>query len=420
MTRPLHVAVKLVERLAHAVQTLVFEVGARAGEDLDGGKRVGVVGSKLRHDRFGLCKQSPRAGEIRRVGPGLARKDGIIGEPLFLRPLDLGVPIGPLHQAHGNAPVLAGGKITEPRDHGQRPFLIGLDRQPKAVPAPQRLGFAHHLKNVEHDVEALGFLGVDGEGDIGVAGLPRQFHERRQKLVHHPFVLDPFIARMQCGKFDGNARALENRCRLVGKLGGKHRERIFIGRVVARRVGRGVGSLAQHVEGEPVALRHIRPRLLQGFADVPPEHKLSAQDAHGIGDSLADNRLAGSREQLAPETGEVPFGSLLQCYDAAGEQKPVGGGINEQRVRPIEMALPVTAADLVADEAIGGGGVGHAQQRFCEAHQHHAFLAGKRIFLREGIDGFSQRVVVELGLAVVGEEEVEGADHAGDSVSGGG
>ena len=50
------------------------------------------------------------------------------------------------------------------------------------------------------------------------------------------------------------------------------------------------------------------------------------------------------------------------------------------------MAIPILAADLVGDELVGGVGVGDAQQRLGEAHEHHALFGGERVFLHEGID----------------------------------
>ena len=50
------------------------------------------------------------------------------------------------------------------------------------------------------------------------------------------------------------------------------------------------------------------------------------------------------------------------------------------------MRLPMAAGDLVGDQRVGGLGVGDAQQRLGEAHQDDAFLAGKAVFVHEGVD----------------------------------
>ena len=46
----------------------------------------------------------------------------------------------------------------------------------------------------------------------------------------------------------------------------------------------------------------------------------------------------------------------------------------------------MAGTDLVADQSVGGGRVGHAQQRLGQTHQHHALFAGERIFLGEGVE----------------------------------
>ena len=50
------------------------------------------------------------------------------------------------------------------------------------------------------------------------------------------------------------------------------------------------------------------------------------------------------------------------------------------------MAFPVAARQLVGDQPVGRFGIGNAQQRFGEAHEHDAFLRRQRVFLHEGID----------------------------------
>ena len=50
------------------------------------------------------------------------------------------------------------------------------------------------------------------------------------------------------------------------------------------------------------------------------------------------------------------------------------------------MALPVALADLVGNQAVGGGGVGDAQQGFCQAHQRNAFFRGQRKLVHQRVD----------------------------------
>ncbi len=52
-----------------------------------------------------------------------------------LRMLDLGVPVGALHQAHHDAPSVARGERREPVDHRGRGLQVGLHHQAEALPA---------------------------------------------------------------------------------------------------------------------------------------------------------------------------------------------------------------------------------------------------------------------------------------------
>ena len=47
------------------------------------------------------------------------------------------------------------------------------------------------------------------------------------------------------------------------------------------------------------------------------------------------------------------------------------------------MVLEVLPAELVLDQAIGGGGVGHTQQGFGEHHQGEAFLGRQRVLPKQ-------------------------------------
>ncbi len=61
----------------------------------------------------------------------------------------------------------------------------------------------------------------------------------------------------------------------------------------------------------------------------------------------------------------------------AGDDETPGGGVDEHGFSATDMGGPVALGDLVADQRVPGFGIGNAQQRFGEAHQRHAFLAGE-------------------------------------------
>ena len=72
-------------------------------------------------------------------------------------------------------------------------------------------------------------------------------------------------------------------------------------------------------------------------------------------------------------------------HDPAGEHQRPGGGVDEQGVGVAGIGRPVPGADLLGDQAIGGVGIGNAQQRLGQAQQQHAFLRTQVVLLQERI-----------------------------------
>ena len=108
---------RLVERLAHAVQALEL-VARDAARLLDhGGDGERVVGGELRIDVAARRQQPAHAGDVAEVGHRLAGEHRIVGEPAFLRALDLGVPVGALDQPHHQAAVERLRRCDHPVDH---------------------------------------------------------------------------------------------------------------------------------------------------------------------------------------------------------------------------------------------------------------------------------------------------------------
>ena len=58
----------------------------------------------------------------------------------------------------------------------------------------------------------------------------------------------------------------------------------------------------------------------------------------------------------------------------AGKQQAPGRRVNEQRRAAANVRMPVTVADLVADQRVAGSFIRNTQQRFRQAHQRHALL----------------------------------------------
>ena len=128
----------LVQRLAHAVQALELVlpgVEVAAGQFDDAGERARVVGGELREHRVRRGEQPARAGEVGDVGVHLAREHRIILQPIDLRALDLGIPVGALDQPHHQPVAAAPREVDQPVDDERRALLIGLHDEADAVPA---------------------------------------------------------------------------------------------------------------------------------------------------------------------------------------------------------------------------------------------------------------------------------------------
>ena len=129
---------RLVKRSAHAVEPLEFVTVDAAGVLDNTRDRQRVVRGKLRKQPVAGRQQSLDAGRVTKIGHRLAGEDRIIGEAALLGAFDLGVPIGPLDQAHRQLAVCRRRDLLHPVDYRRRAFLIGLHRDPKPVPALER------------------------------------------------------------------------------------------------------------------------------------------------------------------------------------------------------------------------------------------------------------------------------------------
>ncbi len=148
------------------------------------------------------------AGEIGDVGRRLAREQRIIGQPRFLRALDLAVPIGALDQPHRHPPP---GRVAErlgPLDRGARALAVGLHRHAVAVPALQRGQARDRADDVEAHLEPLGFLGVDGEPDARAGRRQREFLEPHAQRADALVPARDLVARVQRGELHRDRVAL--------------------------------------------------------------------------------------------------------------------------------------------------------------------------------------------------------------------
>ena len=122
----------------HAVETLEFKAARLSRKFGDCRDRQRIVGRELRIDDVRTRRGASRASNVIEIGHRLARKNRIIGKTPFLRPLDLGIPIGPFDQPQHQTPIIMARRRGNMVDHRQSPLLIGLHRETKARPRRKR------------------------------------------------------------------------------------------------------------------------------------------------------------------------------------------------------------------------------------------------------------------------------------------
>src|SRR5262249_33829130 len=137
--------------------------------------------------------------------------------------------------------------------------------------------------------------------------------------------------------------------------------------------------------GMAIALLLRGSRTLQRLGDGAAHDELPAEDAHGGGHGLAYHRLAGARHHALQYASQVAHVALTPDEPARQHQRPCGC-VDAERVLMPEMLRPVGGPERVADQAIDGLGVGNAQERLGETHEHDALLGGERVLVQEGVE----------------------------------
>ncbi|KFB71303.1 MAG: hypothetical protein AW09_003560 [Candidatus Accumulibacter phosphatis] len=376
----------VVEFFAHAVQALVFPFVAAAGTDRnlgDGRQGVCVVRGEGRVEGLRVGEQASGTGQIREVARRLAGEYRVIAQATLLRELDLGVPVSTLAQANHQTSVGAVGEVGEPVDERQRTLLVGLDGQPEAIPAGQFGVGGECFDQVERHFQTIDFFGVDREADVARLGTEREFLDDRPQFVANATLVGDFVTRMQRRELDRDRRRFV--CRAAGGGVANRPDRRAVGLEVTQRVGAAARRFSEHVVGVAVAGLFGVAGALQRFMDVAAHHELLAENAHGGDHRLPDHRFAGARDDALEGAAQIAV-LVVEIDDAAGEHQRPGAGIDESTVRGAEPLLPLGTADLVANQTIDGRRIGDAQQRFGEAHQHHAFARREVVGGQEGID----------------------------------
>ena len=283
----------LVQRLAHAVQALeliLTGVVVLPGQLVDGRQRVGVVGGELRVDGFRHGQQLARAGDVGNIGVRLAGIHRVAFQAFDLGALDLAVPVRAFYQTDHQAMAAALGQVDDVVDHIRAALLVGLDDEADTVPAGQGRVEAQALEQIEGDLQAVGFFGIDVQADVVLLGQLGQAEQDRVQLVHHAVVLGAAVTWVQGGELDRDARAFVDATAVRGLADGM--DGLLVGRQIAFGVFIGQRGFTEHVVGITEAFAFHVGGVGQGFGDSFAGNKLLAHQAHGHVHALADQWLA--------------------------------------------------------------------------------------------------------------------------------
>ena len=273
------------------------------------------------------------------------------------------------------------GEPREPAQHRQGALAVGLHGEAEARPAVERGIAERGGEQGERQVEPVLLLRVDGEAEAVPACGGGQLDDARQQLGVEARLLAWIEARVDGRELHRHAgprhqRLRLCRCRRPRRLADRL-DRRHVAVEVALGVGGRLGALAQHVEGEAIAPRLVVGGPAQRLLDGAPQHEVVAEDAHGLAQRLADQRLAGAGDQPLQDGGRPRALLLAEPDEPAGQHQAEGRGVDEQAVGGAEVLLPAPLADLLGDQRIGRVGVGDAQQRLGKAHQDDALLGGE-------------------------------------------
>ena len=187
----------VVEQAAHAVQALELERRSLAAQCEDRADAVGVMGGELRiHDRP-RSDQALGATEPRGVGGGLARVDRVLLESAFLGALDLAVPVRALDETHGERSPQRLRQSHQMIDDRRGASAVGLDGDPETWGIAGRRVTHQGLDELERDLEAVLFFGIEGQREAACRGEPREFECSRQQSAERAVPLQQRVTRVE-------------------------------------------------------------------------------------------------------------------------------------------------------------------------------------------------------------------------------
>ena len=181
---------------------------------------------------------------------------------------------------------------------------------------------------------------------------------------------------MQRRQLHRNARPARQRG--IARAPADRIDRPGIGLEIALGIVGGAGALAQHVEGIEKRVR-LRGRARAPRSMVCTEHEMRAEQPHGLPGGGPHRRQAEPLDERVDDS----LRRLARVDHFGGDAQRPGRSRHQQRGRAGIVMGPVAASELVLDQPVGGGRVGHPQQRLGQHHQRQPLLGGQRIGVQE-------------------------------------
>ncbi len=205
--------------------------------------------------------------------------------------------------------------------------------------------------------------------------------DARQQFAYDAFRLGTCIAGVQCGKFDGDARAFIHAASARSLANGVNGTFIVsIVTVGIRCSGRG---LAEHIIAVAKALDLRASSPLKGLHDRLASDELFSHHSHRKIDAATDHRFTGPGHKARQHCAKPTI--IKAAHESARNDQAPCGCIDEKRLFTAQVRAPIPAGYLVPDQRITSSMIRNTQKRFCQAHQRNSFLARKRIFLYQSL-----------------------------------
>ena len=124
------------------------------------------MGGELREHGILRGKQFARTGEVGDVGVDFAGVGRIAVQSVHLRPFDFAVPVCAFDQTDHQFLVVAAGKVDQVVDDEGAAFLVCLNDKADAFVTCQ-IGIRNEcFHQIQRQLQAVGFFGVDVDTDI--------------------------------------------------------------------------------------------------------------------------------------------------------------------------------------------------------------------------------------------------------------